>query len=37
MLAIAEGVRKRARHERRWLDDIKDWTGLNMQQAVHMA
>ena len=31
------GVRKRGRQKRRWIDDITDWTGLNIQQAFHMA
>ena len=37
MFGRAEGKRKRGRQRRRWLDDIKDWTGMDIQQAAHMA
>jgi hypothetical protein len=33
---MPEGVRKRGR-QKKWLDDIKGWTGLNIQQVLHMA
>jgi hypothetical protein len=33
---MPEGARKRGR-QKRWLDDVKGWTALNIQQAVHMA
>jgi hypothetical protein len=37
MLGRVDGVRKKRTTKRRWLDDIKDWSGLDIQQAVHMA
>ena len=33
---MPEWVRKRGR-QKKWLDDIKGWTGLNIQQAVYMT
>jgi hypothetical protein len=35
MLGRAERVRRR-RQRRRGVDDIKHWTGFNIQKAVHM-
>ena len=35
MLGREDGMRKKGRQGRRWLNDIKEWTGLNIQQAVH--
>jgi hypothetical protein len=33
-----EGLKKkRGRQRRRLVDDIKDWTGLDIHNAVHMA
>jgi hypothetical protein len=36
-LGRADGIRTRGRQKRRSLNDIKDWTRLDIQQAVHMA
>ena len=37
MLGMSEGVRKQGRPRRRWLDDIKDWCGVTLPEAVRMA
>ena len=32
-----EGRRKRGRPKRIWMDDIKDWTGRNVEELLHLA
>jgi hypothetical protein len=36
-LGRAASVRRRGKQRRRCVDVIKDWTGLDIQTAVHMA
>ena len=31
------GTRKRGRPHRKWLDDIKEWCGTTVQEAINMA
>ena len=35
MLGRMEGKSRKCRPCREWLDDIKDWTNMNIQQATH--
>uniref|UniRef100_H3B2Y3 Reverse transcriptase domain-containing protein n=1 Tax=Latimeria chalumnae TaxID=7897 RepID=H3B2Y3_LATCH len=37
ILGRVPGKRGRGRPKRCWLDDIKDWTGITLQKAVHAA
>ena len=32
-----EGTRKRGRPKRIWMDDIKDWTGRNVEELLRLA
>ena len=32
-----EGKRKRGRQKKQWFDNIKEWTGMNLVQAKHLA
>ena len=34
---ITEGKRSRGKQKRRWVEDIADWTGLNINQAARVA
>ena len=36
-LGMTDGNRPRGRPTRRWSDDIADWCGCTLPEAVHMA
>lgn len=32
-----EGTRPKGRPRRRWIDDTREWTGLNLGESIHAA